>query len=333
MDRRSFLAGAAAIAATRSARGAKPTSVPRVAFLSIRNPVDGAQYRKLFLETLAERGFPPHAVEVRFFDADWNIDVLAANARQVAAWAPDAVFAPGFDQASAMLAASRTLPIVFCGVPDPVESGLVRDLAHPGGNLTGAGYEEAALSVKRLELARDLLPRASRVCLLLRDEPASRYVQAVRERVRLAAGRLALRLEEADVAVAERGLDATLAALGRHPPDALLPFKSFEQRGTNVTRNTLGLLNGFERRHRVPVMHNDAVAVENGALISLGPGSGDQLRTGVQLLARVLQGARPAGIPVDMAVKYEIAVNLSTARALGIAIPQTVMVRAGRVVA
>lgn len=333
MNRRSFLALAAATTIDPAIAQVLPRRAGlRVAFLSLRNPADGGPYRKAFRERLAERGFSADDVEVRYFDADWSIEVLAERARQIAAWAPDAVFAPGFDQAKAMQGATRMIPIVFCAVPDPVESGLVRELAQPGGNVTGAGFEYASLAAKRLELARELLPGASRVALLLRADPASEYLQVARQRLQLAAARLGLRLEEADVGFKERGLAATLETIAQRPPDAVLPFGTFERRGSMMSRNTLGVLLEFERRRRVPVINNDAVAVENGCLISLGPNSLDEMRTGVDTLARVLRGATPANTPVEMAVKYELVVNVSAARGMGIAIPQAVMIRADRVV-
>ncbi len=334
MNRRLFLALAATTAISPAFAQVAPRRAGlRVAFLSLRNPADGAAYRKAFRERLAERGFTADNVEVRYFDADWSIEVLAERSRQIVAWAPDAVFAPGFDQAKAMQDATRTIPIVFCAVPDPVENGLVHELAQPGGNATGAGFEYASLAVKRLELVRELLPRASRVALLLRNDPASEYLQAARQRLQAAATRLGLRLEEADVGTNERGLAATLEVLALRPIDAVLPFGTFERRGTMMSRNTLGILLEFEGRRRVPVVNNDFVAVQNGCLISLGPSSLDELRTGVDTLARILRGARPANTPVEMAVKYELGLNLSAARAMGVAIPQGVMIRADRVVA
>ncbi len=340
MNRRRFLTFAALASAARQAPAQRGSGKPyRVGFLSMwgaadgakHRSTDGARYRKLFQDRLAERGFTPENLEVRYFSADGRIDLLPARAREVAAWAPNAVFAPGFLEAKAMQTETRTIPIVFCGVSDPVEIGLVRELGQPGGNVTGAAQEYAGLTVKRLELVRELLPRATRVALLMRSSSESPYSQALRTRLLGVATGLGLRLENADVAIDERGLSATLASLAPKLPDMVLPYGYFFVDHDAVARDPLGIQRDFERRYRVPVFHSDTRAVVEGCVIGLGIDTKDDLRRGVDILARILRGARPANTPVEMAARYELAVNLGAARAIGLAIPQAIMIRADRV--
>lgn len=272
------------------------------------------------------------AVEVRAFHAtaeDFN--ELGRNAKEAAAWAPDAIFAPGPMHAVAARDATRTIPVVFFAVPDPATLGLVQSIARPGGNLTGSASDAAPLVSKRLELVREVLPRARKVVGFYRERPGSPTALLERIRRELAQESARLQLEFEPVAVDERGFTAALAQVERQRPDAIVPFGPYawEPGGREVDSNVL--FRELERRTRILVVGESLHGVRQGMLIAMYDG-GSQLSAGVAMLARVLKGASPSDIPVQLPREYAVAVNRGAARAMGVELPAALLIRARDVI-
>jgi putative ABC transport system substrate-binding protein len=306
---------------------------PRVACLLVGTAESNhaESFAKRIEKGLREAGVP--AVEIRFFfAASDDYEVMLAAAREAVAWAPDALFAPGPLNAMAAHKATRTLPVVFFGVPDPEDFGLVQSLARPGGNATGSAINAATGTVKRLELVRELLPGARRVAIVFRRRPGAdvTVLDKVRRRLGECAALLKLGLEEAEVG-GTRGFTETLAGLGRRPPDAVLPFGPYVWEPDGSSPDVARLFLQFERKHRVPVMSEMQHAVDMGCTAAMYD-VGSQLGEGIGILAQVLKGVPPAQIPVALPTRFHLALNRTGARAIGITLAPALLVRADRMV-
>ena len=299
---------------------------PRVAYI-----VSGPAESSKSLGTRIESGLAASGVkaEVRMFHVESDtVDVLGKAAREAVAWAPDVIFAPGPLVAQAARQATADIPIVFFGISDPERFGLVQSLARPGGNVTGAATQAGNITVKRLELVRDLLPQARRVTALFRRRTGANLspLEQVRRQLGELAPRLGLELEEADVE--SRGLGQTLAALARRPADALVAFGPYVWEPAGLEYEAaMKLLVDFERRTRCVVIHDSQWAMDLGATVAMYD-TGSQVRVAIEMVARILRGASPATMPVDAGTTYALAVNPGAARQLGFTIPPTVMIRA-----
>ena len=326
-SRRAFLAALAATALPARSQLAKGRRA-RVACLTYdESSVAGLRTR---IESgLAAAGLPNP--EVRCFTSTGEHNLIEKSVREAVAWAPDAIIVPGPPLAMAARDATQAIPVVFFAVPDPEALGLVRSLARPGGNVTGIALNAAAGVVKRLELVRELLPSARRVASLFRRPQHVALIDKIRREVAEAAGTLKLRIEDAEVGAGGRGLGATLAGLERRPPDAVLPFGPYAWEPGGVTVDAAKLLMEFERRTRVLVLQEFDYAVKAGATAAMYDG-GSQLTPAIATLARILKGASPADTPVELPLAFMLAINRSGARAIGLTIPPTVLIRADVVV-
>jgi putative ABC transport system substrate-binding protein len=215
-----------------------------------------------------------------------------------------------------------SIPIVFTWVADPVGAKLVQSYGRPGGNVTGVTNRFGELLVKRLELAHELLPGARRIAVL---GVVNALYPLLSPRLRRAAGQLGVELAEFNVidwgsSIERAKLDGAAAAI---------PFTQFAALGMRVSGESVV---AAELEHHVPVIFAGSEMVEAGGLISYGTNIVDDVRRAADLLARVLEGASPATVPVDQAARFELAVNRKTAKAMGIAIPQSILLRADRVI-
>jgi len=219
--------------------------------------------------------------------------------------------------------ATSTVPIVFGAISDPVGVGLVTSLARPGGNATGNSLMAPELSAKRLEILRTLAPGISRFAILW-DSSNPGMVERVRE-TEIAADRSHVLLH----AVGPRNLDeleAAFAELLNQRPDALLvttePF----------TRQHLARILDFANRNKIPAMFEDSSYVEAGGLMSYGPNYAEVFRTAAVFVDKILKGAKPADLPIEQPTKFQLVINLKTAKALAIEIPPTLLAMADRVI-
>jgi putative ABC transport system substrate-binding protein len=219
--------------------------------------------------------------------------------------------------------ATASIPIVMTNTPDPVELGLVRSLARPGGNITGTTTLSVDISIKQLELLKQAVPNASRVVLLWNpDSPwHARTVRALQGRT----GSLGLQLQGVEIRGAD-AFDSVFETMKNGRAQALLvladPVTFFHRRR----------LADLAIRHRLPMMGSLAEYAEAGSLLSYWPETADLYRRAASYVDRILKGAKPADLPIEQPTKFELVANSKTAKALGIAIPQSVLVRVDRVV-
>src|SRR5262245_62109564 len=286
--------------------------------------VEGQARLAAFLQGLQEAGW---AVErnVRI-DLRWgagDADSFRKQAAELVALAPDVVFASGIPAATPLLQATRTVPIVFAQVVDPVGAGLVASLARPGGNATGFTSPEYGFAGKWVELIKEVSPTVTRIAVL-RDATSSSgigYLGAVR----LAASSFGMELTPIGITDAdeiERGVTAFA-----HAPNG----------GLIVTGNTLTMVHReliitLAARHRLPAVYALPLFASNGGLICYGPDSIDPYRRAAGYVDRILKGEKPADLPVQQPTKFELILNLRTAKELGLTVPETLLARADEVI-
>jgi putative tryptophan/tyrosine transport system substrate-binding protein len=328
VKRREFitlLGGAAAASASwpLAARAQQPAT-PLVGFLSSLSPASSAHLVAAFRRGLAESGFLEGqnlAVEYRW--ADGRVAQLADLAADLVRRQVSVIAAPGVG-AMAAKAITQTVPIVFGVSEDPVKLGLVASLARPGGNLTGINFFEAELVAKRLGLLRELVPAARRVAVVV--NPANvQTASATLSEAEPAARALGLQIQVFN-ASNSREIDTAYAALVRERPDALFvaPDALFVNRRVQLI--------SLAARHALPATYAVREYVEAGGLMSYGTSVADMYRQIGVYAGRILKGAKPADLPVMQATKFELVINLQTARLLDLDVPPTLLARADEVI-
>jgi putative ABC transport system substrate-binding protein len=324
MRRRNFicLVGGTAIGWPLAAR-AQPSSVPIIGFLSGQSPEPWTLYVAAFRNGLNETGYVEGknvVIEFRWAEGQYGrLPALAADLvhRHVAVL----VAAGGGSQEAK--AATTTIPIVFTTGNDPVNSGLVKSLAHPGGNLTGVSFVPAELAAKRLEMLRHLVPKATEFAMIL--NPVQTTAESRARTVQEAAPSFGLKVHVLR-ARTEQEIDAAFATLAKLRAGALIvdsdPF-------FNARRDQLVAL---AAHYGVPAIYDVREAVVAGGLMSYAGSIPEVYRLVGIYTGRILNGAKPADLPILQPTKVELVINLKTAKALGITIPQSLLLRADEVI-
>jgi putative ABC transport system substrate-binding protein len=278
-------------------------------------------------DRLGSHGF----VEGRNLELQVSADVCCGEhfarerARAVLGAQPDAVLAFGTTLARAFKAETQSVPVVFTQVGDPVASDIVHDLARPGGNVTGVSTRHAELTVKRLELMRELLPRSKRVALFgYFWDPSFRATEPA---LRSMAAKLGFELVDIDQMAGSWELP-----LGRAADAGATAVLSYQPLVGSGQRLTAEALVAFAAKRRMALVMSDLEDVSLGGLISYGVDAAHAARAGADHVARVLKGEPPGQIAVDQVSRFELVVNQKTARAIGITVPPTVLLRADRVI-
>jgi putative tryptophan/tyrosine transport system substrate-binding protein len=322
MRRREFIAllGGAAVAWPFATR-AQQAAMPIVGFVSGRSTETSAHPVAAFRKGLNETGYVEGQnvmVEYHWLEDQYNRApaIMADFVRRRVA----VIASPNTLGALAAKAATTTIPIVFGVVEDPVKLGLVTSLARPGGNATGINYFFAEVVAKRLGLLHDLVPKAVRIAVLLNPANAPIAEATLREIPEAARG-LGLQISVLN-ATTPREIEAAFATLVRDRADALfvMPDAFFSSR--RVQFATLAARNG------IPTTHAERVDVEAGGLMSYGTDSLDMYRRVGVYTGEILKGAKPADLPVLQSTKFEFVINLQTARALGIEVPNSLQLLA-----
>ena len=252
-----------------------------------------------------------------------NADNFRKDAAELVALAPDVILASGNPSVVALQQATRSVPIVFGPVTDPVASGFVESLARPGGNITGFSAFEYSLSGKWLELLKELSPGMSRAAIL-RDLALSQG-SGLLGAIQSAAPSLGVELSP--VSVGDAGaFERAVAAFARSANGGLIVTPS------PWAATHRDLIIALAARHRLPAVYSFRYFISSGGLISYGPNSIDPFRRAAAYVDRILKGEKPADLPVQAPTKYELVINLKTAKALGLDIPATVYARADEVV-
>jgi putative ABC transport system substrate-binding protein len=328
MRRRAFIAGLGGAAAwPLVARAQQGERMRRIGVL-VASPADDAEFQArvaAFNEGLAQLGWI-EGRNVRI-DTRWattNADDLRKHAAELAATTPDVlVAASGTTTVAALLQASRTVPIVFAIIIDPVGAGFVASLARPGGNATGFTMFEYGMSGKWLELLKQIAPGVTRAAVLRDPTIASGIGQF--GAVQAVAPSLGVELRPVDV---------------RDAPEierAVTAFAGIEKSGLVVTASPSStvhrdLIVTLAARHKLPAVYWERFYVAAGGLISYGPDRLDQYRRAAGYVDRILRGEKPADLPVQAPTKYELVINLKTAKALGLEVPQSLLARADEVI-
>jgi putative ABC transport system substrate-binding protein len=253
-----------------------------------------------------------------------NADELRRHAAELVALAPDVILAAtGTATVAALLQTTRSVPIVFATVIDPVGAGFVASLAKPGGNTTGFTIYEYSMSGKWLELLKEIAPAATRVAVLRDPTVASGIGQF--GAVQIVAPSLGVVVSPVDLRDTGE-IERAIAAFARSPNGGLI-----------LTGSAMGIVHRdlivrLAARHRLPAVYPGRFHVTAGGLISYGPDLIDQFRRAASYVDRILKGEKPSDLPVQAPIKYELVINLKTARALGLDVPAPVLARADEVI-
>ncbi len=328
MRRRAFitLVGGAAAAWPLGAHAQPGERVRRVGML-MNQPADdvaGRARHAAFVQRLQQLGWTEGRnlrLDVRWGAGD--TESARRHAVELVALAPDVILATGSVTMPPLLQATRTVPIVFATVPDPVGAGYVDNLARPGGNVTGFTPFEFGIGAKWAELLKEIAPRLTRVAVI-RDPAISAglgqfgAIQSVAPSLKVELSAINIR----DTAEIERGITA---------------FARAGDGGMIVTGSALAtthraLLITLANRHKLPAVYYERFFVTAGGLIAYGPDQPDQYRQAAGYVDRILKGEKPADLPVQAPTKYELLINLKTAKVLGLAVPPTLLAAANEVI-
>jgi putative ABC transport system substrate-binding protein len=324
MRRRRFLAAlcSAAIVGPIAAAAQQPTGIPRIGVLMGSNPSNEAAKLEAFRNALEKLGYidgQTIQIEVRY--AMGEPDRFGPLARELVALVPAVIACVGRQETSALQAASRALPIVFLQVNDPVEQGFVASLARPGGNATGFAQMSAELDPKRLEFLHEIVPSVSRAAFLVNPTLTPGLLARVAH-AEAAAKSLGIALLRVD-ATTPAELTAALATVEASSTEALLVQSDPMLNGTESSR-----ILSFALAHRLPAVFEGQARVALGQLLSYGPDLLKNARLAAGYVAKILRGAKPADLPVQQPTKFRLVINLKTAKAIGLTIPQTILLRA-----
>jgi putative ABC transport system substrate-binding protein len=323
MQRRDFLALLGGTAAWPFAAGAQGGKLLTIGYLSPNSEVADRPRRAAFAQRLAELGWVEGSnVRIEYRWADGIIERAIEIAPELVRLKADIIATSGDAYVIAAKKATATIPIVFASVGDPIGNGLVESLARPGGNATGLSIQLTETVGKRLGLLREVVPTLSRLAILF--NAVDKQVDLERDAVQAAARTLGLDVIGSAIRPGEE-LAPTIELLkGR--ADALYvcldPFII-----SNAAR-----INALALAARLPVIHGIRQNVLADGLISYGPDFPDMSRRAAEMVDKILRGARPADIPVEQPTKFDLIINLKTARSLGLEIPPTLLARADEVI-
>jgi putative ABC transport system substrate-binding protein len=329
MRRREFIAGLSGVVAAwplaaQAQQGERVRRIGVLIFGEENDPVRKAQLSG-FTKGLAELGWTDGRNVRMDVRAASTVDLMRMFAKELVDLQPEVIFASTTPVTAALQRETRTIPIVFAGVTDPVGDGFVAGLPRPGGNITGFTGEPAAMAGKSLQLLAEIAPGFKRAAILFNPETApgggSYFLPSFEAAAR------SLKVEPIVAPVhSEAEIETVIASLGREPRGGLVvPSDSFMV----VHRAPVILLAAL---NSVPVVYQRSISVEEGGLFSYGPDIVDVFRRAALYVDRILRGAKPADLPVQLPVKFEMAVNVKTAKALGLTVPQSILLLADEVI-
>jgi putative ABC transport system substrate-binding protein len=321
------LLGGAAVAWPRAAYAQQADRMRRVGVLLNRAADDPEEQARVaaFLQQLQELGWTDGRnvrVDYRWAAADANRS--RTYAAELVALAPDVILASASQSTAALLQTTHTVPIVFVNVVDPVGAGYVARLARPGGNATGFSAFEYSLSGKWLELLKEIAPNLTRIAIL-RDPAIAAGIGQFAVIQAMASPSLGVELSPIDVRDGGE-IERNIAALAREPSGGLIMTAS------TVTAVRFKLIIMLAARHRLPAVYPFRYFVTSGGLISYGPDPTDQFRRAAGYVDRILKGEKAADLPVQAPTKYELAINLKTAKTLGLTVSPSLLARADQVI-
>jgi putative ABC transport system substrate-binding protein len=325
MNRRDTLHALLVLGTMPLAALAQPVGkVYRVGFLSGTAPPPDGTPPASFRQALHDLGYVEGknvAYTGRWADA--KLERLPELAAELVKLNVDAILTLGGPAAEAAKKATATIPIIIAAAGDAVATGLIASLARPGGNVTGMSDDASTLSAKRMEILKETVPKAKRIAILWN---ADDHAMTLRYREIENAARV-LNVTVQPLGVREpNDFGTAFAAMTREPPDALF-----------LVADALTVLNrkrvlDFAEMHHIPAMYESGTFVQGGGLMSYGPSLDDDFRVAARFVDRILKGANPGDLPVEQPTRYYLVINLKTAKALGLTIPQSILIRADEVI-
>jgi ABC-type uncharacterized transport system substrate-binding protein len=329
MNKRVFCFALAALLLALSfpAEAQQPKKVPRIGYLASVDPARESTCAEGIRLALRERGHIEGqniATEYRY--AEGNVDRFSEFAAELVRLKVDIiVVAGGYRVVLAAKNATKTIPIVMMGGGlDPVEAGHVESLARPGGNVTGITMLSGELGGKRLELLKEAVPKLARVAVLY-DPATPVNVHEMKEVLPVAAGELRLTIQPWEVRDAA-SFERVFAALNKRRPDGL-----YVSPGPLMRDNQKRIV-GFALKSGLPSVYQSKEAVDAGGLMSYGADLAENYRRAATYVDKILKGAKPADLPVEQPTKFELVINLKTAKQIGLTIPQSLLYRADKVI-
>jgi ABC-type uncharacterized transport system substrate-binding protein len=312
------------VALCSSVEAQQQKKIPRIGFLGAASASANSARLKAFEQGLRELGYVEGkniVIEYRY--ADGKFDRLPALAAELVALKVDAIVSGGASATGPAKEATATIPIIMTGDNDPVEAGFVATLARPGGNVTGLSTLTNELSGKRLELLKEIVPRLSRVAVMgVPNTPGNE--QALKD-TELAAKALRVRVQSIDV-VGRNDIETAFRDAGNGNADAVLLL------GGSVFVLHRKQIAALSVKSRLPTIHYRQEFVEDGGLMSYATSLADLCRRAATYVDKILKGAKPADLPVEQPKKFELVINLKTAKQIGLTIPPNVLARADRVI-
>ena len=327
MRRREFitLLGGAAVAWPLAARAQQSDKMRRIGVLVglAENDPDAKARLTGFREALAKVGWSEgRNVSVDYRFGAGSAEHVEALAKELVALQPDVILGQGTPVVAALQRESRAIPIVFVNVSDPIGSGLVASLARPGGNLTGLLQYEASIAGKWLAMLKEIAPRLARAALVM--VPIGSY-DYFRQSAEALAPSLKIEVVLSPVGTAA-DIERAIESIAHVPNGGLLLPPD------NMTTTHRDLIISLAAQHRLPAVYSLRVFVAAGGLMSYGTDQVEMFRKAASYVDQILKGAKPADLPVQAPTKYETVVNLKTAKALGLEVPPSLLVRADEVI-
>ena len=327
MRRREFLSlvGGAALSTPLAARAQQTGKVYRLGLLAAGTQESRKPLYDAFMRGMRELGYVEGqnlVIEGRHADGDFGR--LPALVNELLAWRPDALMVSQTPAALAAKAATSSVPMVIVSVADPLGVGLIASLARPGGNITGITNIGAELAGKRIEILKEIIPGASKIAILINPDDANAPLQMTS--AKQVADSLGIQLDPVlHIRTAGDLKGAFAAAVRAQAPAAL---RMVDPTNSSLRAQTVTLA----AEYRLPTIYAFREDVLAGGLISYGPSLPDQYRQLAGFVHKIFNGARPADLPVEQPTKFEFAINLKTAKALGLAIPPALLARADEVI-
>lgn len=297
---------------------------PRIAWLWTGSPEAEATIVSAFKDGMRENGMiegKHYILDERY--ASGKYDQFPAYAKELLKRNPAIIMANTIAAVRAAQQATKTVPIIFVSTNDPVGSGLVASLAHPGGNTTGLSSQNEDTINKYLELLREVLPRMSRIAVL--SNPGNPSIPKMFERLRVMASSFGIAARAFEVTT-PKDLDAVFSAIEQYRPNALLVLPD------SMFYSQRDVISKFATSQRIPTIAANSQFVISGCLISFGTNRPEIFRRSANYVKKILGGAKPADLPVEQPTRFELVVNMKAAKALGITIPQSVLLRADEVI-
>jgi ABC-type uncharacterized transport system substrate-binding protein len=306
------------------AQAQQPRKVPRIGFLGASSPSAISTRLEAFRQGLRELGYVEgKSILIEYRYAEGKLDRLSALAAELVRLGVDVMVLAGPASIRPAKEATNTIPIVMANDADPVGSGVVASLARPGGNITGLSNLAPEIGGKRLELLKEIVPRVSRVAVL-GTSTTSGTAQVLKE-MELAAGSLKLQLQYLDVP-GPKDIEPAFRAARKGRADAVLVLQG------GVFNSHRKQIAALAVKSQLPAIYHAPEWVEDGGLMSYGVSVTDLYRRAATYVDKILKGAKPADLPVEQPKKFELVINLKTAKQIGLAIPPNVLARADKVI-